>query len=93
MGNVDLGNWIIAGFAAFVSIWAWLSSNRTKREQAKQNREKQEYEAFLRIQEMYRNALTVQQAELAAARLQITAKDDRIRHLEDRLNGRPYEDG
>ena len=53
MGNVDLGNLIITGLAVFVSIWAWLSSNRTKREQAKLNREKQEYEAFLRIQDMY----------------------------------------
>jgi hypothetical protein len=80
--SVDVDTLIVAGVASLMSIGAWISSHRSRREQTKLNRERIEEEAFVRIQGMYTSLMSIQEEQLKIANARIIEQNKKIHDLE-----------
>jgi TolA-binding protein len=91
--SLDIDTLIVASAAVAFSVWTGISSNRTRRDQVKMNREKAEDEAFVRVQTMYTTALKTQEDQLTVANNRIAEQNRKIHELEEenmRLRGERY---
>lgn len=88
--SINFAQLLLAIIAGLLSIWAWLASQRTKREQAKFSRQKMELESFLRIEKMYINALAMNEAQLRDANQRVEEQNIKIRELQALINGKNH---
>ncbi len=83
---------IISAVATLFAGGAWISANRTRREQARTAREKEEDEVYIRIQAVYDRTVKTLEEQLVVANNRIAEQNNKIQALEEtilRLQNKP----